>query len=125
MARNKFDADEEIERKFDAHIIMRLMKWIKPYRGWMIFSCFLMLLSSAISLTSPYLIRMAIDKNKLIRFFVIDKCLRNRSKHYFLDDPKNEGFPNLLDDQYLPQTDKRNLSDEADFLPEEDYFRRI
>ncbi len=62
MARNKFDADEEIERKFDAHIIMRLMKWIKPYRGWMIFSCFLMLISSAISLTSPYLIRMAIDK---------------------------------------------------------------
>lgn len=41
---------------------------------------------------------MAIDKNKLIRFFVIDKCLRNRSKHYFLDDPKNEGFPNLLDE---------------------------
>ena len=62
MARNKFDADEEIERKFNAHIIMRLFKWIKPFSGWMIFSCFLMLLSSAISLTSPYLIRMAIDK---------------------------------------------------------------
>ena len=62
MARNKFDADEEIERKFNAHIIMRLFKWIKPYSGWMAFSCLLMLLSSAISLTSPYLIRMAIDQ---------------------------------------------------------------
>ncbi|MCH5293347.1 MAG: ABC transporter ATP-binding protein [Treponema sp.] len=62
MARNKFDADEEIEQKFDAHIIMRLFRWIKPFRGWMVLSCVLMLLSSAISLTSPYLIRMAIDK---------------------------------------------------------------
>ena len=62
MARNKFDTDEEIERKFNAHIIMRLFKWIKPFGGWMAFSCLLMLLSSAISLTSPYLIRMAIDQ---------------------------------------------------------------
>ena len=62
MARNKFDADEEIEQKFNPHIVMRLMKWIKPYTKWMVFSCILMLVSSAISLTSPYLTRMAIDK---------------------------------------------------------------
>lgn len=62
MARNKFDADEEIEQKINPRIIMRLSKWIKPFSGWMILSCFLMLLSSAISLTSPYLIRTAIDK---------------------------------------------------------------
>lgn len=62
MARNKFDADEEIEQKFNPHIVMRLMKWIKPFRGWMALSCLLMLISSAISLTSPYLTRMAIDE---------------------------------------------------------------
>ena len=62
MARNKFDADEEIEQKFNPHIVMRLMKWIKPYTKWMVLSCILMLVSSAISLTSPYLTRMAIDK---------------------------------------------------------------
>lgn len=62
MARNKFDADEEIEQKFNPHIVMRLMKWIKPFRGWMALSCLLMLISSAISLTSPYLTRMAIDQ---------------------------------------------------------------
>lgn len=62
MARNKFDADEEIEQKFNPHIVMRLMKWIKPYTKWMVLSCILMLASSAISLTSPYLTRMAIDK---------------------------------------------------------------
>lgn len=62
MARNKFDADEEIEQKFNPHIVMRLFKWIKPFGGWMALSCFLMLVSSAISLTSPYLTRMAIDE---------------------------------------------------------------
>lgn len=62
MARNKFDADEEIEQKFNPHIVMRLFKWIKPFGGWMALSCFLMLLSSAISLTAPYLTRMAIDQ---------------------------------------------------------------
>ena len=38
MARNKFDTDEEIEQKFNPHIVMRLSKWIKPYAGWMILS---------------------------------------------------------------------------------------
>ena len=61
MARNKFDTDEEIEQKVNPRIILRLFKWIKPFSGLMVLSCFLMLLSSAISLTSPYLIRMAID----------------------------------------------------------------
>lgn len=61
MARNKFDTDEEIEQKVNPRIILRLFKWIKPFSGWMVLSCLLMLLSSAISLTSPYLIRMAID----------------------------------------------------------------
>lgn len=59
--RNKFDADEEIEQKINPHIIKRLFKWIIPYKGKMVLSCVIMLLASAISLTSPYLIRMAID----------------------------------------------------------------
>ena len=51
MARNKFDADEEIEQKFNPHIIKRLFQWIKPYRKSMILSCIIMLLASVISLT--------------------------------------------------------------------------
>ncbi|MCQ2582401.1 MAG: ABC transporter ATP-binding protein/permease [Treponema sp.] len=72
--RNKFDADEEIEQKLNPHIIMRLFNWIKPYKGKMILSCVIMLLASAISLVSPYLIRMAIDEaipNENIRLLVI------------------------------------------------------
>ena len=74
MARNKFDTDEEIEQKVNPRIIMRLFKWIKPYSHWMVLSCVLMLLSSAISLTSPYLIRIAIDEaipNKNIKMLII------------------------------------------------------
>ena len=62
MARNKYDEDEQIERKHNLKIIPRMMKWIKPYAGWMVLSCLLMLLASGIGLLSPYLIRMAIDQ---------------------------------------------------------------
>lgn len=60
--RNKFDADEEIEKKVNPRIILRMMKWIKPYWAYMFLACFIMLLASAIGLLSPYLTRMAIDK---------------------------------------------------------------
>jgi len=62
MARNKFDADEEIEQKFNPHIIKRLFQWIKPYRKSMILSCIIMLLASGISLTSPWLTKKVIDE---------------------------------------------------------------
>lgn len=74
MARNKFDADEEIEQNVNPRIVLRLMRWMKPFSKWMVLSCVLMLLSSVISLTSPYLIRMAIDKaipNENIKMLVI------------------------------------------------------
>ena len=62
MARNKFDADEEIEQKLNLRVIPRMLKWIKPYGWWMVLACLIMLVASGISLISPYLIRMAIDQ---------------------------------------------------------------
>ncbi len=62
MARNKFDEDEEFEEKLNLKIIPRMLKWIKPYAWWMALACLIMLLASAISLISPYLTRLAIDK---------------------------------------------------------------
>lgn len=59
--RNKFDIDEQIEKKVNPRIVLRMLKWIKPYFGYMILACVIMLLASGISLLSPYLIRMAID----------------------------------------------------------------
>ena len=61
MARNKFDEDEQIEQKVNLKIIPRMMKWIKPYAGFMVLACVIMLLASAIGLISPYLIKTAID----------------------------------------------------------------
>ena len=33
MARNKFDVDEQIEERFNPHIVMRLFKWINHING--------------------------------------------------------------------------------------------
>ncbi|MBO6100602.1 MAG: ABC transporter ATP-binding protein, partial [Spirochaetaceae bacterium] len=62
MARNRFDEDELEDRKIDVHIIARLFHWIKPYKKQMILSCLAMLAASAVSLISPLLIKLAIDK---------------------------------------------------------------
>ncbi len=62
MARNRFDEDELDDRKIDVHIIARLFHWIKPYKKQMILSCLAMLAASGVSLISPLLIKIAIDK---------------------------------------------------------------
>lgn len=62
MARNKFDTDELQDEKFNPHVILRLMHWIKPYSLQMIVACLIMLVAAALSLMSPYLIRIGIDK---------------------------------------------------------------
>lgn len=41
---------------------------------------------------------MPVDKNKLLRFQVIDRCLCNPYVNYYIDDSNNEGLPNLLDE---------------------------
>lgn len=61
MARNKFDTDEIQDEKFNPHVVLRLMHWIKPYAPQMILACLIMLVASGLSLMSPYLIRIAID----------------------------------------------------------------
>ena len=62
MARNRFDEDELDDRKIDVHIIARLFHWIKPYKKQMLLSCIAMLAASGVSLISPLLIKLAIDK---------------------------------------------------------------
>ena len=78
MARNKFDVDEQIEERFNPHIVMRLLKWIKPYKWQMFLSCIIMLLASFVSLISPYLTKKAIDEampNKDIHMLVVISVL--------------------------------------------------
>jgi ATP-binding cassette subfamily B protein len=61
MARNKFDVDEEIEPAFDAHYILRLLAYLKPYRGKLIAAVALMIVASLAALSGPLLIKIAID----------------------------------------------------------------
>jgi ATP-binding cassette, subfamily B, multidrug efflux pump len=61
MARNKFDVDEELESPFNVIHLKRLVHYLRPYKGKIIFTVILMLLASAANLVGPFLIKQAID----------------------------------------------------------------
>lgn len=61
MARNKFDIDEDLESPFSFIHLKRLFVYLKPYKKAILFTTFIMLISSAASLIGPYLIKQAID----------------------------------------------------------------
>ncbi|GAK49110.1 ABC transporter transmembrane region [Candidatus Moduliflexus flocculans] len=61
MARNKFDIDEELDEEFNAATIRRLLTYILPHHKKVLFAVAMMLLSSAASLTGPYLVKIALD----------------------------------------------------------------
>lgn len=67
MARNKYDVDEIMEERFDIHQLLRMGKYLRPFKKEMILVSFLMLSASALSMLIP-------------RFFmqVIDECIPNR-----------------------------------------------
>ncbi len=67
MARNKYDVDEIIEEQFDVRQLLRLGKYVVPYKKKMILAAVLMLSSSALTMLIPI-------------FFmrVIDQCIPNR-----------------------------------------------
>jgi len=61
MARNKYDIDEKLEGDFNINYLKRISKYVKPYRGKMILTLFLMILTTSASLLGPYLIKDALD----------------------------------------------------------------
>lgn len=61
MARNKYDIDEELIAPFNMSHLKRLLGYVKPYRGKMGLTVFIMLISSVIGLSGPYLLQIAID----------------------------------------------------------------
>ena len=63
--------------------------------------------------------------NQIIRFRIIDKCIRNLNRRYYLDDPHNEGVPNLLDEcnrilkeKQLPTVSRRTIYDDINHIQE-------
>ena len=61
MARNKYDIDEVMESKFDVHQLVRIMQYVKPYRGQLAIALFLMLSSSALTMLFPMFISEIMD----------------------------------------------------------------
>ncbi len=50
-------------RAFDPQIVMRLLAFVRPYAGRMALALLLMIISSALTLLTPYLIKIAIDEH--------------------------------------------------------------
>ncbi len=66
MARNKYDVDEELVTKFKMKDLIRLLRYLKPYKLTMFITVILMLVASAANLLGPLLVQDAID-NKIPR----------------------------------------------------------
>lgn len=62
MARNKYDVDEVMESKFDVHQLVRVLHYVKPYKGQLALALFLMLSSSALTMLFPLFISEIMDK---------------------------------------------------------------
>lgn len=56
-----FHEDEIIGAAYDAHLMRRLMGYVRPYRAAVALAVVLLLLTSAASLVGPYIVRIAID----------------------------------------------------------------
>lgn len=70
MARNKYDIDEELSKEFDAKAVLRMLRYLRPYRRPVLAAVLLMIIASLVSLLGPYLTKVAIDDcipNKDIR----------------------------------------------------------
>ena len=53
--------DEVIGKAYDAHLMKRLLKYLKPYRGWVFLAIVLTIGVSLSSTVRPYLTKVAID----------------------------------------------------------------
>jgi len=63
VARNRFLDDEELEKKVNVVLIRRLFAYMLPYKGKVLLTLALMLVTTATGLLSPYLMRIAIDQH--------------------------------------------------------------
>ncbi|EGD49194.1 ABC transporter related protein [Ruminiclostridium papyrosolvens DSM 2782] len=61
MARNKYDVDEELLTKFKMKDLIRLLRYLKPYKMTMFVTVLLMLTASVANLVGPLLVQDAMD----------------------------------------------------------------
>lgn len=61
MARNRIEVDETLETPFNAGYLFRLFRYVLKYRKALIRGLILMVLTSILSLATPYLVKIAVD----------------------------------------------------------------
>lgn len=61
MAVNRYNDDEELERPFNLHQILRLIKFALPYKKEIFISAFYVILITIGGLAGPYILKIAID----------------------------------------------------------------
>jgi ATP-binding cassette subfamily B multidrug efflux pump len=59
--RKEMTEDDVIGKAYDAHLMKRLLKYLKPYRGWVLLAIVLTIGVSLSSTVRPYLTKVAID----------------------------------------------------------------
>jgi ATP-binding cassette subfamily B protein len=55
--------DEVEARAFDRHLMKRLLRYLAPYRWWIVLAVAILLISSLFTLIGPYLVKVAIDEH--------------------------------------------------------------
>ncbi len=61
MARNKYDVDETLDSEFNVAHLKRLLLYIRPHRKDMLLTIIIMLISSALGMTTPIILKMIMD----------------------------------------------------------------
>ncbi|MCL2253288.1 MAG: ABC transporter ATP-binding protein/permease [Lachnospiraceae bacterium] len=61
MARNKIEVDENLDSEFNIAHMKRLIKYVGAYRREMIFTIFIMLVSSALGMLTPVIFKQIMD----------------------------------------------------------------
>jgi len=56
-----FDMDEITGKAYDTRLMKRLLKYLKPYVGWVVLAAFLLILGSLLQLVGPIIVKFAID----------------------------------------------------------------
>lgn len=60
-----FHQEDVLGKAYDARLMRRLLRYARPFAGWMLVAFVLMLLITASELVRPYLVRIAIDEHLL------------------------------------------------------------
>lgn len=61
MSAQDYREEEKLGRGYDSELMKRLLKYLKPYKWYLVIATILLLIGAAVQLVPPYLLKVAID----------------------------------------------------------------